>query len=158
VSGDDRVVAISADGGAVSAGGQRMAGPTLTRERLRIGALLALVFACGMLAGAAVWQLRMVHVFARLGEGPTYEFEGRVKLFLLDRRVHLTDDERGRIAPIIFQHTAQERAVRRTLEPQLKPLRDQERAEVRAQLSPEQLPVYDEMLKQVDHYAFDQGP
>jgi hypothetical protein len=119
-------------------------------DRWRGVALLAAIFACGVIAGGGVVQLRTSARLRELLAGPPSSLEPRVKLLLLDRGLSLSAAQRERLEPLLQHYSEQARAVRQRVEPELKPLRERERDAIRAELTPEQREEYERRLVEID--------
>lgn len=122
----------------------------MTADRWRGLLLLVAIFACGALAGGAVVQTRTTTRLRELLTGPPSSLEPRVKLLLLERGLSLSAAQRERLEPVLQRYADQSRAVRQRLEPELAPLRESERAAIRAELTPEQRQEYDRRLVEID--------
>jgi hypothetical protein len=119
-------------------------------DRPRSWLWMLAIFIGGALTGGAIVQLRTTALTRNLLEGPATGLEARVKLFLLERGLSLTAEQRERIEPILENSAAQIRAVRERLEPELAPLRAAERERVRAELDGQQRQKYDRRLSEID--------
>jgi hypothetical protein len=122
----------------------------MSADRWRGLLLLVAIFACGALAGGAVVQTRTTARLRELLTGPPSSLEPRVKLLLLERGLSLSATQRERLEPVLQRYANQARAVRQRLEPELVPLRESERAAIRAELTPEQRQEYDRRLVEID--------
>jgi hypothetical protein len=122
----------------------------MSGDRWRGLLLMVAIFACGAVAGGGAVQMRTTARLRELLAGPPASLEPRVKLLLLDRGLSLSDAQRARLGPVLEHFAEQARAVRQRIEPDLVPLRESERAAVRAELDPEQREEYDRRLVDID--------
>ncbi|HTV24634.1 MAG TPA: hypothetical protein VMG12_38345 [Polyangiaceae bacterium] len=122
----------------------------MNADRWRGVLLLVAIFACGAMAGGGMVQLRTTARWRELLSGPPLSLEPRVKLLLLERGLSLSAEQRQRIEPLLQRYAVEAHAVRQRIEPELGPLRERERAAVRAELSPEQRQEYERRLVEID--------
>jgi hypothetical protein len=122
----------------------------MIQERWRMRLVLVALFSCGGLLGGALVQLRTSALLRDVLGGPPETIEARVKLLMLERGLSLSSEQSTRIRPILERAAARARAVRSRIEPDLAPIRDQERQAVGAELTGDQRRDYERRLKQID--------
>ena len=113
--------------------------------RVRAVATLLAVFALGAAAGSAgtrYFTLRSLHHFL---DTPPSEARQRAILWALDRQLSLSPEQHQRIEAILAAHKGEFTAIARRAEPDLAPLMVRVEGEMRATLTPEQQPRFDEL-------------
>jgi Spy/CpxP family protein refolding chaperone len=121
-------------------------------RRTKVWALLVLVgvFLAGALSGTGATLLVVRHKVRTLLEAPAGELETRGLVLALDRRLRLTDTQRAQVEAIHRKHLPELNRVRRQSEPELATIRAQASREIRAVLTPEQQPEFDEMARKFE--------
>ena len=115
---------------------------SLGRVRLQGFALLAIVFAVGVLGGMAIERLRI----SRVRPPRPAEFVGlRGGMPPGMERLNLTAEQRAQIAEIFRSSRPLTDSVLRSSMPRLQAIHDSVRQEIRAVLTPEQQKIFDEM-------------
>jgi hypothetical protein len=119
---------------------------------IRAKALLILLAV--FLAGAATGSAVAVHVAARRMRAL---FEGEPQLVLprlygatLDRRLHLTADQRRAVERIVEDDHAERARIGQTVYPQLVELRRRRHARIREVLTAEQRVMFDPMIQELE--------
>lgn len=113
----------------------------------RAGLLLGLVALAGGAAGSAL-TVQAMH--ARHGSGGGQRRGGDWYVELLDRELKLNDVQRDSVRAILRRHRGDMDSIWGQLNTRLDQMRDTIRAEVRVQLTPEQLTRYAEVTARLD--------
>jgi Spy/CpxP family protein refolding chaperone len=113
--------------------------------RLRAVGTLVAVFACGAATGAGVTRYTTSRSMHHLLDAPPTEARRRAMVWALDRKISLTSEQRERIEAILAAHSGEFSAIALRTEPELAPLMDRVESEIRATLTPEQQPKFDEL-------------
>ena len=107
-------------------------------SRWTVALYMALVFACGGVAGAFAFRLYTVSgVSANVGQRNPEEFRKR---FMADlkSRLQLSDDQAAKLGVIMDETRMRVRATRDTIEPELQKIREDQRQRISELLSPDQ--------------------
>jgi hypothetical protein len=115
--------------------------------RLRAVGTLVVVFACGAATGAAGTRYTTSRSIHHLLDAPPTEARRRAMVWAIDRKLSLSSEQRERIEAILAAHSGEFTAIALRTEPELAPLMDQVESEIRASLTPEQQPKFDELAK-----------
>ena len=115
--------------------------------RLRASIALAGVFALGIATGAGGMRFYSARRMARMIDAPSPVARHRVVMMTLDRQLDLSKDQHEKISQILSKHEPDLTAVTRAIEPRLEPIFASIEDEIRAQLTPEQRPKFDELSK-----------
>ena len=106
--------------------------------RWTVALYMALVFACGGVAGAFAYRLYTVSgVSANVGPRNPEEFRKR---FMADlkSRLQLNDDQAAKLGVILDETRLRVRAARSSIEPELEKIRDDQKQKISELLSPSQ--------------------
>jgi len=111
---------------------------------------VGLVFLLGAALGGVLGNVFGVH--ARNTPPPQLtEVEKRAqKVQRLTQELNLTPDQQKQIEAIITSVQAQTKAIRQSIEPQLDEARQNGRSQIRAILTPEQKPKFEDFLRRID--------
>ena len=115
-------------------------------SRWTVALYMALVFACGGVAGAFAFRLYTVSgVSANVGQRNPEEFRKR---FMADlkSRLQLNDDQAAKLGTIMDETRMQVRAARMTIEPELQKIRDDQKQRISELLSPDQQAEWQKIL------------
>jgi len=125
---------------------------TNSNKTRREAALLVLVvFLLGLLVGGVGNHLWGERVWGRQQPGPHAGPPSREEIVnKLTAELQLTPDQQNQIGPIIDDTRAQIRAIYGPVDVQHDKIRQQGRARIRAVLTPEQQPKFDEFLQRMD--------
>lgn len=120
---------------------------SVTRKAaLWVGAVFLLGAALGGMIGYV-----FAHHTAQAAPAQLTEAQRRAqKVERLTQELNLTADQQKQIETIIASVQAQYKAIRQTTEPQLDQARQKGREQIRAILTPEQKPKFEEFLKRID--------
>jgi len=120
----------------------------MTTRRTKLMALLVLVgvFVLGALTGGGVTLLAVRHRVRTMLEGPADQMETRGLVFVLDRALNLTAEQKTQIEQIHQRHLPELNRVRRKSEPELAVIRGEAESEIRAVLDPQQQTKFDSMV------------
>ncbi|MBI3297107.1 MAG: hypothetical protein HYZ75_03015 [Elusimicrobia bacterium] len=97
--------------------------------------------AVGMILGAGMGAWRIRHLHRGLGA----EGHQRRMLERFSKRLELTDDQRAKVSTILDNKRRRLAAMRAEAAPKFEELRTSTRGEIRALLTPEQLPAFDKL-------------
>lgn len=114
--------------------------------RWTVALYMALVFACGGVAGAFAYRLYTVsEVSANVGPRNPEEFRKR---FMADlkSRLQLSDDQAAKLGAVMDETRMQVRAARMTIEPELQKIREDQRQRISELLSPSQQVEWQKIL------------
>ena len=114
--------------------------------RWTVAFYMALVFACGGVAGAFAYRLYTVSgVSANVGPRNPEEFRKR---FMSDMksRLQLNDDQATKLGTIMDETRARVRAARMTIEPELEKIRDDQKQRISELLLPSQQAEWQKIL------------
>lgn len=120
-----------------------------TKAKGEAAVLVVVVFLLGALLGGVgthVWGERIWGSVREPGQFPTRD----QVITDLTRELQLTPDQQKQLATIIDETRAQWRAVYAPLEPQHEQIRQHGRERIRAILSPEQLPKFEQFMQRID--------
>ncbi len=112
--------------------------------------LVAIVFLLGIALGAVGTYLSAGRWWTppRVGQNPRVR---RVRLVeQLTRELRLTADQQQKLDGILAEMQAKFKALHEQMAPQSDQLRQQGRAQIRAILTPEQLPKFEDFLRRMD--------
>ena len=123
--------------------------PTNTRREAAL--LVFVVFLLGLLVGGVGNHLWGERVWGRQEPGAHGNPPSREQVVNdLTRELQLTPDQQKQLGPIIDDTRAQVRALYTPLDPQHEQIRQQGRAHIRAILTPEQQPKFDQFMQRID--------
>jgi len=115
-------------------------------SRWTVALYMALVFACGGVAGAFAFRLYTVSgVSANVGQRNPEEFRKR---FMADlkSRLQLNDDQAVKLGAIMDETRMRVRAARVTIEPELQKIRDDQKQRISELLTPDQQAEWQKIL------------
>ncbi len=116
------------------------------RAALWVGAVFLLGAALGGMIGYV-----FAHHTALAAPAQLTEAQRRArKVERLTQELNLTADQQKQIETILASVQAQYKAIRQTTEPQIDQARQKGREQIRAVLTPEQKPKFEEFLKRID--------
>ena len=123
--------------------------PTKTKREAAL--LVFVVFLLGLLVGAVGNHFYGERVWGK--QENTLPPRGASRTQILNeftRQLELTPDQQAKVGAIVDETRAQVRALYTPLDAQHEQLRQQGRARIRAVLTPEQLPKFDEFMQRID--------
>jgi len=110
---------------------------------------VGLVFLLGAALGGVVGNLFGVHATSPPPQLTDAQKRAQ-KVQRLTQELNLTPDQQTRIEAIIAGVQAEHKAIRQSTEPQLDQARQKGREQIRAILTPEQKPKFEEFLRRLD--------
>ena len=113
--------------------------------RLRATLVVALVFVLGAVTGSYATRFYAATMVASILRAPREEGRRRTLLWVLDRRLSLSRAQRAEIDAVLKAHDAEVTEVRHTIDARIAPLAATISAEIRAKLTDEQRPAFDEL-------------
>jgi Spy/CpxP family protein refolding chaperone len=123
--------------------------PSKTRREAAL--LVFVVFLLGLLVGSVGNHLWGERVWGRQEMGTRPSPPSRQQVVNdLTRELQLTPDQQKQLGPIIDDTRAQVRALYTPLDAQHEQIRQQGRARIRAILTPEQQPKFDQFMQRID--------
>ena len=115
--------------------------------RVRAGLALAGVFALGVATGVGGAHYFAVRHMMHLLDAPSSVARHRVVMSALDCQLDLSKEQHEKISRILSKHEPDIAAVSRSVEPKLAPIFAAIEDEIRAELTPDQRPKFDELSK-----------
>ena len=115
--------------------------------RLRAGLALAGVFVLGIATGVGVAHYFAVRHMTHMLEAPSSVARHRVVMSALDHQLDLSKEQHDKISRILSQHEPAITEISRSIEPKLAPIFATIEDEIRAELTPDQRPKFDELSK-----------
>jgi hypothetical protein len=116
------------------------------KTRLKVWLVLLLVFVLGLLTGAAlsgVYHLKM-------RRGPPDVRDGEAFFGMLQRDLHLNDQQSSQVHAVIDDARNDYRALREEVRPRFDAIRQKERERIRAVLTGDQKVQFDQMISRQD--------
>ena len=121
-----------------------------TRATRKAAIWVVVVFLLGVIAGG-MFGYGYAHRSVAAASAPMREPERRAKrIEQLTRELGLTNDQAKQLDSILLQWHGKTKAIHDQSEAQLEQLRQQGRDEIRAILTPEQKPKFEEFLRKLD--------
>lgn len=122
----------------------------MNRSKLKVLGAFAAVFLLGGVSGGAIMRVvearRTIDMFDAASQGSKHG----VFLWSLERKLDLSPQQRRELEEIMAQYDRDVAAAMVPVDPRTKELRKKMRAELRAKLTPEQQPRYDELMETWD--------
>jgi hypothetical protein len=117
------------------------------KPRVKAALAFAGVFALGVVTGGGAMRFRQARTFSGFVDGDPVAGRQRAVLWALDRKLDLDRAQRDRIEAILAAHEPELDAAQRAMEPQVAPVFAKIEEEIRATLTAEQRPRFDELSK-----------
>jgi hypothetical protein len=115
--------------------------------RVRAALALAGVFVLGAATGVGGARFFVARHMAHALDAPLPAVRHRVVMNALDRQLDLSKDQHEKIAGILEKHEPEITEISRSVEPKLAPIFASIEDEIRAELTPDQRPKFDELAK-----------
>ena len=113
-------------------------------------ALVLVVFVLGIALGALGAYVASRRVWSAGGEGRTHREKRAHMVERLTRELRLSPEQQKQLDAILTDMQAKYRALHEQISPQTEQVRQQGRAQIRAILTPEQKPKFEEFLREFD--------
>ena len=119
-------------------------------SRQKAALWVGLVFLLGAALGGMLGYVFAHRSYAALTPALNDQAKKQQKVDRLTQELSLSSDQRQQLDVIITDVQAQYKVIRKTTEPQMAEAREKARARIRAILTPEQKPKFEEFLKKID--------
>ena len=118
--------------------------------RWTVALYMSLVFVCGGIAGAFAHRLYTVSaVSANVARRNPEAFRQRF-LAEMKGRLHLSDDQLGKMTAIMEETRGRFRAARETIEPEIQKIREDQRRQISELLDPDQRQEWEKIVAERD--------
>jgi Spy/CpxP family protein refolding chaperone len=118
--------------------------------RQRAALWVALVFLLGAALGCVAGYVYAAHRTALASGRLTGQAKRAQKVERLTRELNLTADQQRQLDAVLADVQAKYKAIHQTIEPQVSAVRHEAREKIRAFLTPEQKPKFEEFLRRLD--------
>ena len=120
-----------------------------TSSKTKAGLVVLAIFVIGFAGGALSMNL-----YQRATAGGAWR-NGKPQDFIIqkmDERLKLTSQQREQIRAVLDDNFSRYSEIRKEIEPRMSAVRQQGREKIRAVLTPEQLPKFEEMTRKIDDH------